>query len=1596
MKTTLGLLIIILLSACGGGGGSGANNASSGSANQNTAPVFISQSSESVFEGQTLVMDVLVRDAENDVVTLTLSGADSSLFSLSENILSFIAPADFEAPNSAVGTNTYSLTLSATDGTASVVQAVTVTVLDAVEGRVIDGPISGARVFVDADGDLLLDSSEVSAISDADGFFQLPYVSAVSANNLKLISVGGTDTSTGKLIPGMVLVSDLPSSSAIPVVVSPVSTVVAAAPTAAAKQAVLTTLGIAASPQQLLAKDFWSLAANEDLQAMYAQTINLAMGMVLQSAVSLVDSLDTVPEAVAATIMSSVATQMVRQSDLGVYVFDGAVLAAVLGQAVEEFTAANGYDLVIDQEVIAAVASSVASAVVVLNGADNPTSNESIAIVKLLQNNLQPAITAVVASADINTFAAETHPDNLFNGASGSVLAIVNLDTDADGIVNTADEDLDNDGFANDVDRFPFDQTEYLDTDNDGVGNSADTDDDGDGVADSLDDFPLDPSENLDTDGDGIGNNADSDDDNDFIIDTEDGFPLISIGDRTDTDADGRPDQCDSLCIGLGMAADEDDDGDGVADISDAFPLDPGETSDSDLDGTGDNADDFPLDAQETIDSDGDGIGDNADSDDDNDGVADGRDPAPRDEFLTPPTAIINTDLTSGNAPLRVVFDADSSIAGNPEDSSDAITSITWNSGDNATGSGSIFEHIYLSAGEYTVSVTVTNSDGYSDIATHLITVAEIQGTLSVSGTISIPNAYIVDSDVNDQYSIAIPNNSPEESQFIWRSAVVSGYANQPGSGEPGLSKTTGDIYDVYRINALGGEVINLISGDTDSGDLDLYITNADASYADWSVGDSALYESVTLPPGSDTYYIEVSAWSGASTYVLEIGGQQSLARHGWNASAELVANQLIVQENLNSNARNAIQTSQVLGVSKIARSQSGSYRGPVLYRLNSSAAKTTSSRFMQPGIASANLSANGEKLETLRMTKRMRALQQFKYVEPNFIRRASAVPNDPAYGFQAWHYEQINMPEAWDRSTGMGNVKVAVLDTGVALNHPDLATRTTSDGYDFIVSQSNSGDGDGADSDPSDPGDGQDNARCPNSRDYISSFHGTHVAGTIGASGNDNVGVAGVNWNVDIMPIRVLGCNGGNDYEVSQGILYAAGLANDFGVYPNSPADIINLSLGSEYPSRTSREAIVAARDAGVIIIAAAGNTALNGNPLSYPASYPGVVSVGATNPEGQRAAYSQYNDEVDIAAPGGYADSNAQFSSAGLVVSTFATTENGSISPGIMGMSGTSMAAPHVAGVASLMKGIYPSFTADDFDLVLANGLMTQDLGANGKDVEYGYGLIDAKKSLQAAESLVLGASEDLPPRLNLTAYEVDFGVTGTEVIVQAFNAGGGSLKISQVVSSANNISVVSLADADGLGNYRVTLDREGLTEGVYQGYVQFISDAGTRTLRLNYEELSVISREPDAGKMYTLLYNVNKGVVERLDFSDASSGQYSFAIDQVDPAVYILVTGSDIDNDGYICGAGEACGYWPNVQEPDYLIANQSFADLTLGIRYQTQIQVDGDAHVSSAAESKKVSSLDACENNQQVSRSSKIGLSICAQEMLRRSTSRSDIR
>ena len=279
----------------------------------------------------------------------------------------------------------------------------------------------------------------------------------------------------------------------------------------------------------------------------------------------------------------------------------------------------------------------------------------------------------------------DTDGDGVFDNLDAFRLnSAESIDTDSDGIGNNADTDDDNDGVSDQQDNCSLvENPQQLDTDSDGSGNACDTDDDNDGVVDANDAFPLDASESLDTDSDGIGNNADTDDDNDGVIDADDAFPLISLNGRTDTDGDGRPDECDAACLETGMIADYDDDGDGVNDDEDAFPLDASETMDSDSDGIGDNADAFPFDERYTADSDSDGMPDqwelyfnldpsdpsDANSDYDFDGVS------ALDEFLagTIPSLSLDIDgnrqydaLTDGLLLLRSMFglEGDSLISG--------------------------------------------------------------------------------------------------------------------------------------------------------------------------------------------------------------------------------------------------------------------------------------------------------------------------------------------------------------------------------------------------------------------------------------------------------------------------------------------------------------------------------------------------------------------------------------------------------------------------------------------------------------------------------------------------------------------------------------------------------------------------------------------------------------------------------------------------------------------------------------------------------------------------------------------------------------------
>lgn len=327
-------------------------------------------------------------------------------------------------------------------------------------------------------------------------------------------------------------------------------------------------------------------------------------------------------------------------------------------------------------------------------------------------------------------------------------------------------------------------------------------------------------------------------------------------------------------------------------------------------------------------------------------------------------------------------------------------------------------------------------------------------------------------------------------------------------------------------------------------------------------------------------------------------------------------------------------------------------------------------------------------------------------YAELNYMAYALWVPNDPYYSSQ-WHldnpvYGGIRMEEAWGISQGDPSVVVAIIDTGIAYENyrnycqaPDLAQTSFVQGYDFV-----------------------NNDRHPNDDNR----HGTHVAGTVAQSTNNSLGVAGVAFKTSLMPVKVLNKLGSGTYAtVAKGIRYAA----------DKGAKVINLSLGGSSSNTTLKDAIAYAYNKGVTIIAACGND--NAPSCSYPAAYDDyVIAVGATQYDETKAPYSNYGPSIDLVAPGGNnkVDQNNDGYADGVLQQTFINSSQ-VCTFAYYFFQGTSMATPHVSGVAALLIANGNATTPDEIRAALQE--TAEDKGAIGPDTTYGYGLVDASAALK-----------------------------------------------------------------------------------------------------------------------------------------------------------------------------------------------------------------------------------------------------------------------
>ena len=316
----------------------------------------------------------------------------------------------------------------------------------------------------------------------------------------------------------------------------------------------------------------------------------------------------------------------------------------------------------------------------------------------------------------------------------------------------------------------------------------------------------------------------------------------------------------------------------------------------------------------------------------------------------------------------------------------------------------------------------------------------------------------------------------------------------------------------------------------------------------------------------------------------------------------------------------------------------------------------------------------------------------EVEYAELNYSRSLLFTPNDILYSFQ-WHFPLINLEEAWDISTGNG-VTVAVVDSGVNPFGMDsfgfLFENRVLLGYNAILG-------------------------IPGGIDFH--HHGTHVAGTIGQETNNGVGVAGIAHDAKILPVKAICFLGfGFDSWIINGIRWAT----------DNGADIINLSLGGGPPSQAWEDAINYAYEHGVTVVAASGND--GADEVFYPAAYENCIAVGAVRYDKTITYYSNYGTALDLVAPGGdksedHVDLNSDGVGDGVLQETFT----------FLGLvwdykyfTGTSVASPHVAGVAALVKSLHPDYGPDDIRQVLQD--TAEDLGSPGWDEIYGYGLVDA----------------------------------------------------------------------------------------------------------------------------------------------------------------------------------------------------------------------------------------------------------------------------
>jgi serine protease len=467
---------------------------------------------------------------------------------------------------------------------------------------------------------------------------------------------------------------------------------------------------------------------------------------------------------------------------------------------------------------------------------------------------------------------------------------------------------------------------------------------------------------------------------------------------------------------------------------------------------------------------------------------------------------------------------------------------------------------------------------------------------------------------------------------------------------------------------------------------------------------------------------------------------------------------------------------------------------------------------------------------EAVQTMEQLAAMPGVEYVEPDLIMRPALTPNDPSYSQQWGFFDAdagIRANTAWDLATGTG-IRVAVLDTG-STSHPDLNTNTIA-GYDFISNTTTANDGGGRDSNPADPGDWT-TGQCGAASN--SSWHGTHVAGTIAAVTNNATGVAGTAFGAKVLHARTLGTCGGSTSDIADAIIWASGgtVSGVPTLTASQKAHVINMSLGgSGSCGTTTQNAINGAVSRGTTIVVAAGNSNTNVSTAT-PANCANVIAVASVTSSSARSSFSNYGTGIDVSAPGS---------------SILSTLNSGTQAPGTASYAsynGTSMATPHVAGTVALVQSRRLAlglalYTPAEIEALLKSTAYPLAGACSGG---CGAGIINARAAVEAAG----GGGGTTPPAAQTYANETDFAIRDNTTINSPITVSGRSGNAPSTASVSVDIlhtyrgdMLVQLVAPDG-SLYTISNRAGGSADNLIGTYTINLSSEllnGTWNLRVN----------------------------------------------------------------------------------------------------------------------------------------------------------------